>query len=415
MGDRTVTTRRKLLKAVTTFGASAAAGPWVLRHASAADEIRVAELHDLSGPIDLYGTAFHEGFTLAVEETNATGGLLGRQVKVITYDTQSNNQLYAQYAQKAAVQDRVAVVHGGITSASREVIRPILRRLDTLYFYNSNYEGGVCDRNCFCVGMTPGHHTKALMGYAVGKVGKKIYTIAADYNYGQIITLWVKRYAKDLGAEVVASDFFPLDVTEFGTTISKIQAAKPDFVWSALVGDNHLAFYRQWAAAGMIKSIPIASTVFGAGTELSVLQPSETEGILVAYSYFETLDTPENKVWVEKFRTRFNRPKGYLNDNAMNSYLGWKMYAAGVAKAGTTDRMKVIEALETGIEVQLPTAIAKMHGPSHHCIRDVSIAVAHNNEWQILQTFKQLLPADTVAVCNLQKNPDDNQQYQPKI
>ena len=105
-----MTKRRTLLKAVTTVGASAAVGPWVLRHARAADEIRVASLLDLSGPIDLYGTAFYEGFTLAVEETNAAGGLLGRPVKVISYDTQSNNQLYAQFAERAAVQDKVVLL-----------------------------------------------------------------------------------------------------------------------------------------------------------------------------------------------------------------------------------------------------------------------------------------------------------------
>jgi branched-chain amino acid transport system substrate-binding protein len=407
--------RRQFIKASAATAATASLAPWIARRSRAADEVVIAELHDLSGVIDLYGTAFHEGFTLAVEETNAAGGLLGRPVRVITYDTQSNNQLYAQYAQQAAVKDQVSVVHGGITSASREVIRPILRRFNTLYFYNSNYEGGVCDRNCFCVGMVPGHHTKALVDYTVKNLGKKIYTIAADYNYGQIIAAWVRKYGGEIGAEVIGEEFFPLDVTSFGPTISKIQAAKPDFIWSALVGTAHLAFYRQWAAAGMVGEIPIASTVFGAGTELSVLSPEETEGFLVAYSYFETLDTPENKAWVEKFRTKFNRPQGYLNDNAMNSYLGWKMYAAAVEQAGTTDRMPVIEALESGIEVPLPTAVAKMHGPSHHCIRDVSIAQVHDNAYRIIETFPQLMPADTAAVCDLQANPNENQQYQPQI
>ena len=106
--------RRDLLKvsaAATTFTAA----PWIIRKSRAADEILIGELHDLSGVIDLYGTAFHEGFTLAVEETNEAGGLLGRPIRVITYDTQSNNQLYAQYAQQTALQDQVAVVHGGIT------------------------------------------------------------------------------------------------------------------------------------------------------------------------------------------------------------------------------------------------------------------------------------------------------------
>ena len=91
----------------------------------------------------------------AVDEINAAGGLLGRKLQLINYDPQSNIQLYTQFATEAATKDKVAVVHGGITSASREAIRPLLKRYNTLYFYNTLYEGGVCDRNSFCTGSTP--------------------------------------------------------------------------------------------------------------------------------------------------------------------------------------------------------------------------------------------------------------------
>ena len=203
-----------------------------------------------------------DALTLAIEEANAAGGLIGRPLKLINYDTQSSMQLYTQFAQQAALKDKVAVVHGGITSASREVIRPVLDKFKTLYFYNTQYEGGVCDRDQFDTGVTPAQTVEKLVPYAMKKWGKKVYVIAADYNYGQITSQWVKKYATENGGEVASIDFFPLDVTNFGPTISKIQAAKPDFVWSALVGGAHISFYRQWAAAGMRKSIPIASTTF---------------------------------------------------------------------------------------------------------------------------------------------------------
>ena len=183
------------------------------------------------GILDFFGVSINECFTMAVEETNEAGGLLGRPVRIIPYDCQTNNQLYAQYAQRAALQDKVHVVHGGVTSASREVIRPILGRSKTLYFYNQNYEGGVCDRNCFLPGTTPGHSVKALIDYSLKHKGKRFYTLAADYNYGQILSAWAKKYALEQGGEVIAEDFFPLDVADFGSTILKIQEAKPDFVF----------------------------------------------------------------------------------------------------------------------------------------------------------------------------------------
>ena len=288
--------RRQFLgTAAALAGVSALGAP-----AFAADPIKVGSLHDLSGGLDIYGKPMVDAFTFAIEEANAAGGLLGRQLQLINYDTQSSMQLYTQFAQQAALKDKVAVVHGGITSASREVIRPVLDKFKTLYFYNTQYEGGVCDRNQFDTGVTPAQTVEKLVPYAMKKWGKKVYVVAADYNYGQITSQWVKKYATDNGGEVLSIEFFPLDVTNFSSTISKIQAAKPDFVWSALVGGAHISFYRQWAAAGMNKSIPMASTTFGVGNEQIVLSPEEANGMLVCYNYFEGVKNPVNTAFLDE-------------------------------------------------------------------------------------------------------------------
>src|SRR5260370_8902447 len=91
------------------------------------------------------------------------------------------------------------------------------------------------------------------------KWGKKVYVIAADYNYGQITSQWVKKFVQENGGSVASIDFFPLDVTNFGPTISKIEAARPHMVGSALVGGSHMSFYPHWAAPGLPKKNPLAS------------------------------------------------------------------------------------------------------------------------------------------------------------
>ena len=174
-GDETMTsTRRAFLKATA---ATALFAPAVIRSAGAADEpIVIASMYDLSGGLEAAGKPMYDVLNFAVEEINTSGGLLGRQIKVVSFDTQTNMQLYAQYAQEAALKDKVAVVHGGITSASREVIRPVLDKYKTLYFYDMPYEGGVCDRNIFIDGLTPAHNTEVLVGYGMKNWGKKVYT-----------------------------------------------------------------------------------------------------------------------------------------------------------------------------------------------------------------------------------------------
>ncbi|MYG51567.1 MAG: ABC transporter substrate-binding protein, partial [Rhodospirillaceae bacterium] len=248
--------RRQFVQGATAAGALAT----VPSVAMGADTIKFGSILDTSGIFEAYGKPMEKAHILALEEINAAGGLLGRKVEMIPYDTQSNMALYTQYARRMTRRDKVDVVHGGILSASREAIRPSLRKAKTLYFYNTTYEGGVCDRNVFCVGTTPAQQSAILVPEAIKRWGKKIYVLAADYNYGQITTNWIKFYANKAGGEVIQADYFPLNVSDFGSTIAKIQKAKPDMICAVLVGLAHLSFYRQWAAAGMKKKIPIATT-----------------------------------------------------------------------------------------------------------------------------------------------------------
>ncbi|MDR3434347.1 MAG: transporter substrate-binding protein [Rouxiella aceris] len=397
---------------LSALGLAAGGIPRLGFSADSKEPIKVASILDLSGGLDIYGKPMSDAINLAADEINAAGGLLGRPVQMINYDAQSNMQLYAQYAQQAALKDKVAVVHGGITSASREVIRPVLDRFRTLYFYPTQYEGGVCDRNYFSSGSTPAQTVEKMVPYAMKKWGKKVYILAADYNYGQIVSAWVKKYVQDNGGEVMDIQFFPLDVTDFGAAISKVQAAKPDIVWSALVGGAHLSFYRQWHASGMTGKIPIASTVFGSGNEHIILSPEESNGILVCANYMQEIPTADNTAFVSKFRQKYGSNAPYIHDLAMGAYQGMLLWAEGVRKAGDIDRIKVTSALESGISVTSPSGKVTMDPLTHHCILDVHIAEVHNHGMNILETYSQQAPADTAMVCNLQKNPRDNKQYQ---
>jgi urea ABC transporter substrate-binding protein len=405
-------TRRTLIRSSLLGSAALVASPAILRHAAfgSEDPILVGSLHDQSGPIAASGVPMVDSLELGIEEINAAGGLLGRPLKLVHYDTQSNIQLYSQYAQQLALKDKVAVVHGGITSASREAVRPTFDRFRVLYFYNTLYEGGVCDRNTFCTGTTPAQTVEKLVPYAMGKSGKKAYIIAADYNYGQITAKWMTKYVKDGGGEILSIDFFPLDVTNFGPTISKIQAAKPDLILSALVGGNHTAFYRQWTSAGMKDQIPIASTTFGLVNEPSTLDAKESDGILGAYGYFEELTTPASTAYVEKLKKQ-SPDIPYISELAAATYEGFHLWAEGVKKAGSLDRTAVIEALESGISFDGPSGKVTIDHATHHTVRNAFLAEVKDRKWSVLETFPDAKPLDTASVCNLIDNPNDNQQY----
>lgn len=407
--------RRSLMKSSALAALTASLPMPFVKSAAAADEIVMASLYDLSGAFEDVGKPMNDTLTLAVEDINKAGGLLGKQVKVVTYDLQSNLQVSAQYAQQAALRDKVAVVHGGISSASREVMRPILDKYKTLYFYDTPYEGGVCDRNTFCVSTTPSQTVAKLISHACKTWGKRGYILAADYNYGQITSDWVKKFTKDEGGEILGTEFFPFDVTNFGSTLAKIQAVSPDWVVTVLVGGTPLAFYRQFAAAGLNKKIKVCSTTFGSGNETAVLTASESDGIVVCYNYMETIENPQNTEFLKRFHARFGDKYPPLSELPMSSYQGVQMWAAAVRKAGSADRMKVIQALEGGISLDMPSGKFTMDGITHHCTQDVHLAEYKDKVPKIIATYAQEPPSDTAAVCNLAKSPNDNQQYVIKV
>jgi branched-chain amino acid transport system substrate-binding protein len=398
------------------LGSAGVAGSFLPRFAfGQGNAIKLGTIADTSGPLQPFGTQKLQCLQLAIEEINNAGGLLGRKIELVTYDAQSNDQFYAQYAQQIALRDRVAVVHAGLQSSSREVIRPILRRANTLYFYNTPYEGGVCDRNAFCTGTTPGQLLANLLPFMIKKFGKKIYVLAADYNFGQLSEKWTRRIAKDNGAEVIASEFFPLDVNQFGATIGKIQAAKPDFIVNTFVGPGHAAFYGQWTGAGMKKQIPIASQTYGEAGEHLRMPAELSEGIFVCYNYFEELDRPANKAFLARFRAKFGANYGYVSDLGMSEYMGVRIWAKAVKRANSIDREAVIKALEAGISLDGPGGMMITDPKTHHFVFDMHLAEVKDRKFQILQSFDKVQPTNPDGVCDLIKNPATNQQFEPKL
>ncbi len=402
--------RRRIL-----VGVGAMAGLSMLpRLAMAVDSIKLGSILDTSGIFDAYGTPMDMALRLAVNEINAAGGLLGRPVEIVAYDTQSDMALYSQYAQRLTRQDQVDVVHGGILSASREAIRQTMRKTQTLYFYNVLYEGGVCDGNIFINGVTPAQQVEALVPYAMGKSGKSVYILAADYNYGQITARWIQKFVAENGGETVGVDFFPLDVSDFGSTIAKIQSVGPDLVIAPLVGGAHLSFFRQWAAAGMKDRIPLASTTMGVGNEHKVLTPEEGNGVMVAYNYSQELNTPANNAFKERWSAAYG-DSSLIHEIAVSNYQGVMTWAEAVRQAGSLDREAVIAALESGLAINGPAGKVTVDPKTHHAVLDVHIMEIEDQGMRVIETLLQRQPIDTQAVCDLQANPDDNTQYEIEI
>ena len=380
---------------------------------AAGEPIRVGSILDETGPLNIYGTPMVDATRLAVDRINANGGVLGRPLELVEVDSKSDQNEYINGAERLASMD-LAVVHGGITSASREAIRPVFDDAEMLYFYNVLYEGGVCDINTFITGTVPTQQVEPLLRWAVENIGPRVYVVAADYNYGQISADWAETYAPSVGAEILATDFFPLDVSEFGTTLSAIQDADPDVIFSFLVGGAHISFYSQFAASGLGDEMTIVSTTFGVGNEHIALEPAAQENLYVAYSYYQELDTPHNAAFVAAWQDAYGSDYPYITDLAVDTWDGWHIWAEAVERAGTTDREAVIAELQRGANFVSPRGLVVMDGAAHHVTVPIRIAVTNGaNGFDVIRTYESVEPEFEQQQCDLVNNPDVNEQFTP--
>lgn len=357
------------------------------------DTIKIGILEDQSGEFSLVGIQKLHAAELAVEEINENGGILGKKVEIIAPDTQSDDKRYQEMAKKLILEDKVDVIMGGFASSSREAIRPLMEQHKMIYFYNNQYEGGVASKYTFPTGAVPEHQVLPVIEYVIKEYGPKLYTIAADYNFGQITADWVRVAAEKYGGEVIGEEFIPLGVSQFSSTISKIQKAKPDVLVVLLVGANHASFYEQWLTQGD-PDLPMATSInMAQAYEHKRFQPPALNKMHVVAPFMEELDTPEAKAFVEKFRAKFPDDE-YIGMEAAAQYSGIHMWAQAVEMAGTTESDAVIEALESGkIVFDGPSGKESIDPKTHHAIKNMYLFMAdENHNIKVLHKWEQVEP-----------------------
>jgi len=125
---------RRQFTRIASGGLAFASLQGTLTSAGLANEkpIKIGNILDQTGGLNIYSLKQMKAVAMAVDEINAAGGLVGRPLELIFYDAQSSNQLYSQYATQALLRAEVDTIHGGVTSSSREVIRPIVQRFEQL-------------------------------------------------------------------------------------------------------------------------------------------------------------------------------------------------------------------------------------------------------------------------------------------
>ncbi|MCG7385187.1 urea ABC transporter substrate-binding protein [Paenibacillus sp. ACRRY] len=339
---------------------------------AASDEtIKVGILHSLSGTMAISEVSVKDAEMLAIEEINAAGGVLGKQIEPVVEDGASDWPTFAEKAGKLLQQDKVAAVFGGWTSASRKAMLPVFEQNKGLLFYPVQYEGLESSPNIFYTGATTNQQIVPSVTWLLENRGKTFYLLGSDYVFPKTANQVIKAQLAAEGGEVVGEEYTPLGHTDYSTIISKIKAAKPDVVYNTLNGDSNVAFFKQLKDAGITSEQMTTLSVSVAEEEIRGIGADVLKGHLASWNYYQTTDTPENKTFVEKYKEKYGADR-VTADPIEAGYVAVYLWKAAVEKAGSTDVEKVREAAK-GLEFDAPEGKVTVDGENQHIYKTVRI------------------------------------------
>ncbi|HDL7196633.1 TPA: urea ABC transporter substrate-binding protein [Yersinia enterocolitica] len=353
----------------------------------AADTIKVGILHSLSGTMAISETPLKDMALMSIDDINAHGGVLGKQLEPVIVDPASNWPLFAEKARQLLTQDKVAVVFGAWTSVSRKSVLPVFEELNGLLFYPVQYEGEEMSPNVFYTGAAPNQQTIPAVEYLLSEDGgaaKRFILLGTDYVYPRTTNKILRAFlhSKGIQDKDIEEVYTPFGYSDYQTIVSNIKKFSADgktAVISTINGDSNVPFYKELANQG-IKATDVPVIAFSVGEEeLRGIDTKPLVGNLAAWNYFQSLDNPTNKKFVEQWKAYAkahklpNADTAVTNDPMEATWVGMHMWAQAVEKAKSTDVDKVRAAM-AGQTYPAPSGFTlTMDKTNHHLHKPVMI------------------------------------------
>ncbi|MFZ1909055.1 MAG: ABC transporter substrate-binding protein [Burkholderiales bacterium] len=334
--------RRKVLQAGAA-GALALGFPAIVRAQS--DKIKIGHLTPLTGFLGALGGWAVQGIRMAEEEINAAGGIMGRQIELVSEDS-VNPTTAATKAQRMVEQERVVLLLGEINSASAKTIMQVAAR-NKRFFLSTGarsdvLRGADCNRFTFHmdipVTVMVNAEGQGLLREGLVK-GRKVFYLTSDYLFGHDLAKAAKRFMAEHGASTVGDELCATDVTDFSPYLLKIRQAQPTLVATNLGGNQVTNFVKQYAEFGL----PYKVAGFNLNTaDAWAAGPGNLSGIWPTV-WHQDIDTPGTKAFVAAFRKKYGKTP---ENHAWIEYVSLKVLAQAMNEIKSTDNDKLIAHLE---------------------------------------------------------------------
>jgi urea transport system substrate-binding protein len=335
--------------------------------------IVVGILHSETGPMAISEKSMIDAEVMALEEINARGGLLGRRLEWKIADGRSDWPTYAQQAHKLIEEDRVCVIFGCWTSASRKNVKPVVEQADHLLIYPMAYEGLEQSPNIVYTGSAPNQQIIPTVKWSYDTLkARKFFLVGSDYVWPHSVNAIVKDQLQALGAELAGEEYIFFGSADVEDVVAKIRDAKPDVILSAVVGDTNVPFYDRLRQAGINpEQTPVISFSI-AEDELRKLSRKDMVGNYAAWNYFQSIDRTENIEFVNRFKARYgaDRVTSDVIDAAYNSVMLW----AQAVQEAETESQTIVRRVILRQSLDAPEGVISVDPETQHTWRPVYIA-----------------------------------------
>ena len=350
--------------------------------------IKVGVLHSLSGTMAISETSVVDATLLAIDEINERGGLLGRKVVPVVVDGQSDWPTFALEAERLIAEEEVSVIFGGWTSASRKTMKPVFEEYNHLLFYPVQYEGLEQSPNIVYTGAAPNQQVLPAINWAFENLGTKFFLVGSDYVFPRSANAIMKERINELGGEILGEEYRILGDRNFVEIVDKIAKTKPDVILNTINGDSNLGFFNELRKKGIDpETIPTISFSI-AEDEIRHLGVMTMSGDYAAWNYFQSIDLPENKVFVQNFKNKYG-PNRVTDDPMEAGYIGVYLFAKAVEKAGSDDVNAIRDAVK-GITFAAPEGIVGVDPITQHLSKTFRIGqILEDGQFKIVYSTEE--------------------------
>lgn len=351
-------------------------GAWVYFRPATPAAIKIGVIHAQTGLMAESERGLIDAARLAVDDLNASGGILGQPVELLLADSRSDDAHAALEAERLIRDEGVNALFACWTSSCRQAVRPVVERHQHLMFYPLQYEGMEQSPNIIYLGAAPNQQIIPGARWAMDKFGPRVYLLGSDYLFPRAANLLIGDLIRASQGQVLAERYPSMASTDFTAIVDEIRRLKPDVVLNTLNGTCNTHFFAALAKAGLA-DLPVVSFSI-AEPELQKLNAQHFHPPHFAvWGYFQSLPDAANQAFVRHFKQNFGQDRP-TSDPILSSYNAVKLWATAVHEAGTAEPAQVNHSIER-ISMPSPAGMVASASATRHVWRRVYVGQAQED------------------------------------